>query len=91
MLITTELNEYLEEIRSQVCANCVEKPAAGPPCGPLGKMCGVEQHLPELIDAIHDVQATRSRPIWRKPIRKSANIACSSAVNSVRARWIISW
>jgi hypothetical protein len=53
MYTAAELDEYLAEIRTQVCANCVEQPAGGPPCEPLGKMCGVEQHLPELIDAVH--------------------------------------
>jgi hypothetical protein len=57
MLTEAELNGYLGEIRKQVCSRCVERPPGGPPCAPLGKNCGVELHLPELIDAIHDVQS----------------------------------
>ena len=49
-----ELAEYLSEIRKDVCTRCVERPPGGPPCGPLGKWCGVEQDLPDLIDAVHD-------------------------------------
>jgi hypothetical protein len=52
-----ELAEYLEEIRSQVCSRCVERPPGGPPCAPLGKQCGIELHLPALIDSIHQVKS----------------------------------
>lgn len=54
MRTQAELDEYMAEIRAEVCANCVERPPGGPPCQPLGKICGIEQHLPELVDAIHD-------------------------------------
>jgi len=53
MLTTDELQEYLDEIRQEVCTCCPERPEGGPPCGPLGKPCGVEMHLPQLIDSIH--------------------------------------
>ena len=35
----------------------MERPPGGPPCEPLGKRCGVEQNLPQLIDAIRDVHS----------------------------------
>ncbi|MFO0967622.1 MAG: hypothetical protein U0793_18840 [Gemmataceae bacterium] len=47
--------EYAEElrlIRDQVCSRCIERPPGGPPCAPLGKVCGIELHLPELVQAI---------------------------------------
>src|SRR5262249_47776782 len=53
MLTKRELAEYLNEIRREVCSRCVERPPGGPPCAPLGKQCGIEMHLPELIDAVH--------------------------------------
>jgi len=53
----TELADYLDEIRREVCSRCVERPPGGPPCAPLGKECGIELHLPELIDAVHRVQS----------------------------------
>jgi hypothetical protein len=57
MLAEAELDEYLAEIRQQVCSRCVERPPGGPPCAPLGKVCGIEEHLPQLIDAIHRVDS----------------------------------
>jgi hypothetical protein len=57
MLSEPEIQEYLEEIRKQVCSRCVERPPGGPPCAPLGKECGIEMHLPELIGSIHDVHS----------------------------------
>jgi hypothetical protein len=57
MLTEQELQEYLDEIRQQVCSRCVERPVGGPPCGPLGKPCGIEMHLPQLIDAVHKAKS----------------------------------
>ena len=62
MIAAPELQEYLDEIRKQVCSRCIEKPAGGPPCGPLGKDCGIEMHLPELIESIHQVHSPRIAP-----------------------------
>lgn len=56
MIAAPQLEEYLEEIRKQVCSRCIERPPGGPPCAPLGKDCGVELHLPQLLDAIHEVR-----------------------------------
>jgi hypothetical protein len=52
-----EIQEYLNEIRKQVCTKCVERPPGGPPCAPLGKRCGVELHLPLYLEAIHRVDS----------------------------------
>src|SRR6476646_4465149 len=57
MLAEPEIQEYLDEIRKQVCSRCVERPPGGPPCAPLGKQCGIEMHLPRLVDAIHERQS----------------------------------
>jgi hypothetical protein len=57
MLAEAEVQEYLDEIRKEVCSRCVERPAGGPPCGPLGKPCGVELHLEKLIDAVRNVHS----------------------------------
>jgi hypothetical protein len=62
MLAEAELNEYLDEIRQEVCSRCVERPPGGPPCAPLGKQCGIEMHLPRLIDAIHEVRSDSIGP-----------------------------
>jgi hypothetical protein len=57
MVIETELTEYMDEIRQQVCSRCVERPPNGPPCAPLGKQCGIEMHLPKIVAAIHEVRS----------------------------------
>jgi hypothetical protein len=62
MITEAEREEYLAEIRRQVCSRCKERPAGGPPCAPLGKPCGVELYLPELIEAIHEVQSELIEP-----------------------------
>jgi hypothetical protein len=62
MVAQAEISEYLAEIREQVCSRCVERPPGGPPCAPLGKDCGVELHLPALIDSIHDVHSQWIEP-----------------------------
>lgn len=62
MLTAAELQEYLAEIRQQVCAHCVERPPEGPPCYPHGKVCGIELHLPHLIEAIQDIRSGWIRP-----------------------------
>lgn len=62
MITEAEREEYLAEIRRQVCSQCKERPPGGPPCAPLGKPCGVELYLPELIEAIHEVQGELIEP-----------------------------
>jgi hypothetical protein len=62
MVTQVELGAYLDEIREQVCSRCVERPPGGPPCEPQGKLCGVELHLPELIESIHDVHSASIAP-----------------------------
>src|SRR5262245_33269717 len=57
MDVRTDLQEYLDEIRQEVCSRCVERPEGGPPCGPLGKVCGVELHLPQLVAAVREVHS----------------------------------
>jgi hypothetical protein len=62
MMTELEAGEYLDEIRKQVCSVCVERPPGGPPCAPLGKVCGVELHLPKLISAVREVQSGLINP-----------------------------
>ncbi len=57
-----ELDEYLAEIRKQVCSRCVERPPGGPPCFPLGKRCGIELHLQDLVDSVHGVHSSTMDP-----------------------------
>jgi hypothetical protein len=73
MVTTAELQEYLDEIRQQVCTRCVERPAGGPPCAPLGKVCGVEMHLPQLVEAIRSVHS----PMLEPYIENDRRVICS--------------
>lgn len=59
---TNRYDEYLAEIRRQVCSRCVERPPGGPPCAPLGKTCGVELHFPHYIEAVQAVKSGRIDP-----------------------------
>jgi hypothetical protein len=52
-----ELEEYLDELREHVCRRCIARRAGGPPCGLLGVGCGVEQHLPELVEICETVHS----------------------------------
>ncbi len=52
-----KLAEYLAEMRTTVCSRCVERPPGGPPCAPFGKICGIEMHLPQIVDAVHQVHS----------------------------------
>ena len=56
------LDEYLEEIRSEVCAHCVDRPPGGPPCGPLGRHCGIEAHLDKLVEEVHLIRSATIDP-----------------------------
>jgi len=62
MSTEVEMQEYLEEIRQEVCSRCVERPPEGPPCGPLGKPCGVELHLSQLVEAVQLVHSNLIEP-----------------------------
>jgi hypothetical protein len=55
-----QLDEYLAEIREQVCSRCIDRPPHGPPCGLHGKPCGIELHLAEIVELAH---TTHSRMI----------------------------
>jgi hypothetical protein len=58
----TDFEEYMSEIRDQVCTRCVERPPGGPPCAPLGKHCGIELDLPALVAAVHRVRSNNMEP-----------------------------
>jgi hypothetical protein len=80
MYTEAEVGEYLAEIRQTVCSRCVERPAGGPPCAPLGKQCGVELHLPLFLEAVHEVQSPLIEPylenIHRRVCSQCARRGC---------------
>lgn len=62
MTATENYDEYLAELRVQVCSRCVERQPDGPPCEPLGKLCGIEQHVPKLVEICR-----RTDSVWMDP------------------------
>jgi len=62
VLTSAAVEEYLAEIREQVCSRCVERPPGGPPCASRGKSCGVELHLREYISAIKETHSPSIEP-----------------------------
>lgn len=62
MNATADLQEYMDEIRTHVCSRCIERPAGGPPCEPLGKRCGIELNLQRLVDAVSNVHNNAMDP-----------------------------
>ena len=58
MAIQAEMTEYMAEIRDRVCSCCIQRPPGAPPCAPHGVRCGIELHLPEIVQVAH---AARSR------------------------------
>jgi hypothetical protein len=49
LVSATETKEHLAELRAQVCSRCISRRPGGPPCGPLGVDCGIEQHVDALV------------------------------------------
>jgi hypothetical protein len=66
MITEAELKAYEEEIRREVCGRCVDRPAGGPPCYPLGKVCGIELHLAELVESVCSVHSPLLEPYLEK-------------------------
>jgi hypothetical protein len=57
MVAQIYLNEYADALRAGVCSHCIERLPNGPPCGPLGKGCGIELHLAELVTMCHNTDS----------------------------------
>jgi hypothetical protein len=77
MYTQAELDEYLAEIREQVCKHCIERPPGGPPCGPRGKACGVEVHLAEIVAIAHAGRSVAMDPY----IERFHRDVCSHCAN----------
>jgi hypothetical protein len=55
-------DKYVAEIREQVCSRCIERRLGAPPCAPLGKQCGIEAHLPEIIEICRTTDSAQMDP-----------------------------
>ena len=50
MATTSEYDEHLAELREHVCSRCIERTPGCPPCSPHDKGCGIERHVPRLVE-----------------------------------------
>jgi hypothetical protein len=57
-----ELSDYLHELREQVCKRCIVRLPEAPPCDIRGVGCGIEGHLPKLIELCRTVDSRRIDP-----------------------------
>jgi hypothetical protein len=62
MFTANELAEYSEELRNQVCSRCIERQPGNPPCTIHGRPCGIEAHLPELVDVCRRTDSIQIDP-----------------------------
>ena len=62
MPLLPTMEEYRQAMRAQVCSRCPDRPPGGPPCLPLGKRCGIELHLEDLVAVVHSNAAARIDP-----------------------------
>jgi len=85
MIANNELDEYLAELREQVCGHCIIRRENGPPCAPLGVGCGIERHVSRLVEICRTVESSQIDPYierLRKDIcadcelRDTANCPC---------------
>ena len=62
MYTQPQLDEYMAEIRDQVCSRCIERPPGAPPCAPQGKQRGIELHLMEIVELTHRTRSQAMDP-----------------------------
>ena len=66
MDVPEDFQEYLAELRANVCSRCVERQPGCPPCAPHGKPCGIELHLPELVEICRTTDSVLVDPYIRE-------------------------
>jgi len=57
-----EYDDYLTELREQVCSRCIVRQPGSPPCFVHGQACGIEGHLPELVQICRSTDSTLMDP-----------------------------
>ena len=55
-------DEYVAALRTEVCSRCVERQPGGPPCAPRGKPCGIEAHVPMLVQICRQTDSVLMDP-----------------------------
>ena len=66
MEFQNQLDEYRVALRADVCSHCIERLPNAPPCAPLGKGCGIEQHLEELVNLCRTTDSALIDPYIKK-------------------------
>jgi len=66
MNVHDDLEEYRAELQAGVCSHCIERRAGAPPCAPLGKGCGIERHLPALVQLCRTTNSALIDPYIEK-------------------------
>jgi hypothetical protein len=61
-----ELDEYRTALRDEVCSRCIARLPNAPPCGPLGQGCGIERHLPALVELCRTTDSNLIDPYIEK-------------------------
>jgi hypothetical protein len=61
-----QLDEYRTVLREEVCSRCIERLPNTPPCGPIGKGCGIERHLEELVNLCRTTDSALIDPYIEK-------------------------
>ena len=77
MYTPEQLEEYMAEIRLQVCGHCIDRPPGGPPCAPRGKQCGIELHLADIVALAHRTRSYEIDPY----IERFHNDVCAHCAN----------
>jgi len=57
-----EYEEYVTELRNAVCSHCIERQPDCPPCEPHGKGCGIELHVPRLVELCRSMDSAQMEP-----------------------------
>jgi len=52
-------DDYLAELRAEVCSRCIERRPGAPPCAPQGKSCGIEMHVPALVEICRQTESAQ--------------------------------
>jgi hypothetical protein len=55
-------DDYVAELRAEVCSRCIERKPGAPPCAPQGKACGIELHVPELVQMCRSAESAQMAP-----------------------------
>ena len=74
MINQDRLDEYVAELRKEVCSRCNQPAPGGPPCTPLGRPCEFEMYLPEIVALAHSLEL----PAVEKQLEQFQEYACAS-------------